>query len=172
MKSVRMAARPAGALNSCPRAGWSTGSPYRRKWDPSRHAICSASTAGWTLTALVTSKSVMWTRWRGWSESTAQARGLASIRYRKISLDFTHELQYMSSRKDLYSTVLRIWDVYLGSVYLSISDPGSDHSNKRGGERKIFGQHFFGLSFEQIKRKILANSKRTEVIFTQKLSLS
>jgi hypothetical protein len=68
----------------------------------------------------------------------------------------TDELQYMSCRKDLYCAVLRIRDVYPRSGYIyssRISDPGSNNSNKRGGERKFFDQHFFWLVFETDREK-------------------
>jgi hypothetical protein len=78
--------------------------------------------------------------------------------------------------------VLRIRDVYPGSWFLPIPDPGSKNSNERQGWKKIFIKPFFfgAINFtnlnyfivEMLKKKILANFQRIVEIFTQKLSLS
>ncbi len=62
--------------------------------------------------------------------------------------------------------MLRIWDVYPGSRFLPIPDPGSKNSNKREGWKKICYHTFFCIHkfhkieyffiFEMLKKKIWA----------------
>jgi hypothetical protein len=50
------------------------------------------------------------------------------------------------------SAVLRIRDVYPGSLFLPIPDPGSKNSNKREGEKKIVVMPFFvATNFKELK---------------------
>ncbi len=74
--------------------------------------------------------------------------------------------------------VLRIRDVYPGSWFLPIPDPGSKNSNNRGRGEKISCHTFFCshkfhkielLIFEMLKKKIWANFQRIIELFTQKL---
>ncbi len=82
---------------------------------------------------------------------------------------------------DLYP-VLRIRDVYPGSWFLAVPDPGSKNSNERTGVKKnLLSYLFFGainfpklnyFIFEMLKKKIWANFQRITELFIQKLSLS
>jgi hypothetical protein len=73
--------------------------------------------------------------------------------------------------------VLRIRDVYPGSLFLPIPDPGPKTATKERGEKKLVViainwkiENY--LSFEMLKKKIWANFQRIIELFTQKLSLS
>ncbi len=73
----------------------------------------------------------------------------------------------------------RIRDVYPGSWFLPIPDPGSKNSNKREGWKKICCHNFLCshkfhkianyFSFEVLKKKIWANFQRIVEVFTQKI---
>ncbi len=79
----------------------------------------------------------------------------------------------------LMFAVLRILDVYPGSWFLPILDPGSKNSNKREGWKKIWCHtflfshkfhevvHYF--SFEVLKKKIWANFQRIVELLAQKI---
>jgi hypothetical protein len=78
--------------------------------------------------------------------------------------------------------MLRIRDVYSGSWFLPIPDPGSKNSYKREG-KKIYCHTFFVVTnftkfykfilfLKMLKRKIWANFQRIIEPFTQNLSLS
>ncbi len=56
--------------------------------------------------------------------------------------------------------VLRIWDVYPGSWFLPIPDPGSKNSNKRKGWKKIYCQTLFcSHKFHKIKSYFFLNAE-------------
>ncbi len=75
--------------------------------------------------------------------------------------------------------MLRIRDVYPGSGFFPIPDPGSKNSNKREGWKKFCCHTFLCsnkfhkienyFSFEVLKEKIWANFQRTIELFTQKI---
>ncbi len=88
------------------------------------------------------------------------------------------EFQAKNKHKKL---VLRIRDVYPGSWFLPIPDPGSKNSSKRegGGVKKnswhtFFCSHKFHIIehyfiFEMLKKKLLVNFQRIIELFTQKI---
>ncbi len=74
--------------------------------------------------------------------------------------------------------MLRFRDVYPGSWFLSIPDPGSNKSNKRGGGKiccpTLFCSHKYHkianyFIFEQVKKKNWANSQRIIVLYIEKI---
>ncbi len=75
--------------------------------------------------------------------------------------------------------MLRSRDVYPGSWFLPIPDPGSKNSNKRKGWKKICCHNFLCshkfhkianyFSFEVVKKNIWANFQRIIELFTQKI---
>ncbi len=71
--------------------------------------------------------------------------------------------------------MLRIRDVYPGSWFLPIPDPGSKNSNKREGWKKICFNFLCSHKFlkianyaEMLQKKIWANFQRIIELFTQK----
>ena len=58
--------------------------------------------------------------------------------------------------------MLRIWDVYPGSWFLSIPDPGSNISNKYHKIKDYF-------SFEHVKKNMCVNLQRIVILSTQKI---
>ncbi len=81
-----------------------------------------------------------------------------------------------SKEKPLKTPVLRIRDIYPGSWFLPIPDPGSKNSNKREGWKKICCHTFFvATNFSKLniiffliwQRKIWATFQRIIEVFTQ-----
>jgi hypothetical protein len=52
--------------------------------------------------------------------------------------------------------VLRIRDVYPGSLFLSLPDLGSNNGNKRGGGKKLLAYGTFFVAINLSKLKIIA----------------
>ncbi len=76
----------------------------------------------------------------------------------------THHTHFIYSNYEFVSAVLRIRDVYPGSWFLPISDPGSKNSYKREGWKKFVIHFFVATNFTKCKIILFLNWLRKKFV--------